>query len=319
MKAMILPAVGAKLEAAERPDPSPKGEEEVIDVIACGVCHSDLHVVDGDYGDATPIILGHEIVGEHKTLGPVMVYAPWGCGDCPECAKGQQQICSNAKEAGLVVDGGYAEKVVVPNTSYLAPIGSLDPYSSAPLACGGLTAYRAVSHGIPDLGKRSKAAVIGAGGLGQFAIQYLRHLSDAEVTVIDIDENKRKEALGRGAHAAVAPDEVDTKFDFIVDFVGATPTLELASTRVTKGGCVVVVGLFGGSIPFGFGRVPHEARFLSSVWGSPKQMVELLDFAAKTDISVPVERMPLSQAQAAHDKLRSGAVSGRIVLDIAGE
>lgn len=317
MKAVVLPRVGAQLEVVERPDPVANGEQELVEVTACGVCHSDLHVVDGDYGDQTPIILGHEIVGMHKTMGPVMVFAPWGCGDCPECAKGQQQICSNATEAGLVVDGGYAEKVVVPHKQYLAPLGDLDPVQVAPLACGGLTAYRAVSHGLPEAREKgARAMVIGAGGLGQYAIKYLRLLSDAEVTVVDLDAGKRMQALARGAHHAIAPNEVDGKFDFIVDFVGAGPTLQTGRDHIRKGGRVVVVGLFGGDIPFGFGKAPHEAIFQTSVWGSPKQMVELLALAEREDILVPVETLSLDQAQAAHDRLRSGQVEARLVLTI---
>ena len=317
MKAVVLPKVGAQLQVTERPDPVATGSQEIIKVTACGVCHSDLHVVDGDYGDQTPIILGHEVVGVHNKLGPVMLFAPWGCGDCPECAQGQQQICANATEAGLVVDGGYAEQLVVPHMDYLAPLGDLDPVKVAPLACGGLTAYRAVSHGLSEArGKGAKAIVIGAGGLGQYAIRYLRLLSDAEVTVVDLDANKRQQALARGAHHAVAPNDVEGKFDFIVDFVGAGPTLELGRDHIRKGGRVVVVGLFGGSVPFGFGQVPHEAQFQTSVWGSPQQMVELLDLASREDILVPVDALPLEQAQVAHDRLRSGQVDGRLVLTI---
>jgi propanol-preferring alcohol dehydrogenase len=317
MKAVVLPKVGGKLEVVERPDPVATGQQEIIQVTACGVCHSDLHVVDGDYGDQTPIILGHEVVGIHSKLGPVMLFAPWGCGDCLECATGQQQICSNATEAGLVVDGGYAEQLVVPHIDYLAPLGDLDPVKVAPLACGGLTAYRAVSHGLPEARQKgAKAIVIGAGGLGQYAIRYLRLLSDAEVTVVDLDPQKRQQALARGAHHAVAPEEVEGKYDFIVDFVGAGPTLTMGRDHIHKGGRVVVVGLFGGDIPFGFGKVPHEAIFQTSVWGSPKQMVELLDLARREDILVPVETLPLASAQEAHNRLRSGDVAGRLVLTI---
>ncbi len=317
MKAVVLPSVGSQLEVVERPDPVANGTEEIIQVSACGVCHSDLHVVDGDYGDQTPIILGHEVVGEHNKLGPVMVFAPWGCGACPECAKGQQQICSNATEAGLVVDGGYAEQLVVPHRDYLAPLGDLDPVKVAPLACGGLTAYRAVCHGLPEARQKgARAMVIGAGGLGQYAIRYLRLLSDAEVTVVDLDANKRQQALARGAHHALGPDQVEGKYDFIVDFVGAGPTLTTGRDHICKGGRVVVVGLFGGDVPFGFGKVPHEAIFQTSVWGSPQQMVELLDLAGREDILVPVETLPLEQAQQAHDRLRAGQVDARLVLTI---
>jgi propanol-preferring alcohol dehydrogenase len=144
VRAVVLPATGARLEYRDdQPEPE---AAEIVSVTACGVCHSDLHVVDGDYPSPLPIVLGHEITGVHERLGPVMVYAPWGCGSCAECSDGLEMMCRSATEAGLVVDGGYAERVGVPDARYLAPLGDLDPVAAAPLACGGLTAYRAVQH-----------------------------------------------------------------------------------------------------------------------------------------------------------------------------
>ena len=299
----------------------PQGPGEVIDVTACGVCHSDLHVVDGDIPSPLPLILGHEVTGVHERLGEVMVYAPWGCRSCELCTEGTEMICPDATEAGIFADGGYAERMHVPGAEYLAALDGVDPVAGAPLACGGLTAYRAVTHGLDVLrapgGRRRRALVIGAGGLGQFAIRYLRLLSDAEVGALDLSAAKRATALARGAHTAYGPGDELGAFDFVVDFIGSEATLAAAAGCVARRGLVTVVGLYGGRIPFGFGAVPHEARFMTSVWGSRAQLDELLELARREpSVLNPVQTLPLADAQTAHDRLRAGDVDGRIVLTV---
>ncbi len=322
MRAVLLNASNAPLEFIEDHPQPDAGYGLVLDVTACGVCHSDIHVADGDFGKEPPIILGHEVTGVHRELGPVMLYAPWGCRDCLECSQGLEMICSNSTEAGLFTDGGYAEQMRVPGVEYLAPLDGLDPFDSAPLACGGLTAYRSVLQGIDRLRERgttARALVIGAGGLGQYAIRYLRLLTDAHITALDLTEAKQATAVEIGAHEGVGSLDGLDKFDLIIDFIGAEPTLRTAADHINKLGTVSVVGLAGGTIPFGFGAVPLEARFVNSVWGSRGQLDELLDLARKEPSLVQsVEVLPLDQAQVAHDRLRSGDVRGRIVLDISG-
>ena len=321
MRAVLLEAAKARLKVVDDyPDPA-AGAGEVIDVTACGVCHSDLHIVDGDAPSPFPLVLGHEVTGMHARLGPVMVYAPWGCRTCEHCKEGLEMLCVDVREAGVFADGGYAQRMRVPGAVYLAPLGDLDPVISAPLACGGLTAYRAVTQGLGTLrrGNRRRALIIGAGGLGQYAIRFLRLLTDAEVGVLDLSALKRATALERGAHHAFDADADLPPYDFVVDLVGSEATLSAAAGAVARLGLVAAVGLHGGRIPFGFGAVPHEARFMSSVWGSRLQLDELLGLA-KREPSVlnPVETLPLEDAQTAHDRLRAGEVEGRIVLTLDG-
>ncbi len=324
MRAVILDQHKTPLRySTNHPEPIADGGE-VLDVTACGVCHSDIHVVDADFGKEPPIILGHEVTGVHDKLGPVMLYAPWGCRDCEECAEGNENICSNSSEAGLFVDGGYAEKVRIPGLEYLAPLDGLDPYDAAPLACGGLTAYRAVLQGLARLRERgpdARALVIGAGGLGQYAIRYLRLLSDATVTALDLSESKQARAVDIGAHVATGELEADARFDFAIDFIGAESTLKIAADSIAKLGVVALVGLAGGTIPFGFGAgVPLEAKLVASAWGSRSQLDELLDLARREPSIVhPVQVLPLAEAETAHQRLRAGDLRGRIVLDIAGQ
>lgn len=325
MKAVELQAVGAGLVVTDRPRPAAPEGGTVIDVTACGVCHSDVHVVDGVYPSPLPLVLGHEVTGVHPDLGPVIVYAPWGCGRCRFCLAGEEMLCPDGREAGIFADGGYAEAMAVPDPRYLHPLDGLDPVTSAPLACGGLTAFRAVKHALPTLraaGADARAPhrviVLGAGGLGQFAIQYLRLMTDAEVVVGDPSPAKQARAVELGARVAAAPDDLidqDTgPATVVIDFAGADQSLAAAARLVARQGMVVVVGLYGGRIPFGLGAVPHEARFMSSIWGSPAELDELLALARREHIEHTVEVMALADAELAHQRLRRGEVAGRVVL-----
>ena len=317
MQAMILNGIGQPLTPVELDGPTERPGGERITITACGVCHSDLHVVDGDYPVSFPRILGHEIVGIHDRLGPVIVYAPWGCrqSDCPQCASGQEMICPNSSEVGLVVDGGYCEEIVVASEDYLVPLGNLDPIQAAPLACGGLTAYRATKKALAHLGHDgARVAVIGAGGLGQYSIQYLPLLSKAEITAVDTSAEKRATAQELGAHRAFTLDELEGPYDAIIDFVGADATLAAASSTVARQGLVVVVGLFGGRVPFGLGAQANEASLTTSIWGTLEELHELIELANAHDLKSPIETLALSQAQEAHDRLRRGTVAGRVVL-----
>lgn len=307
------------LELVDREIPVPVGSEEVIRVLASGVCHSDLHVADGDFGGPYPVVLGHEVVGEHHELGRVLLYAPWGCGlpECRQCSAGLEMICPNGREAGIVSDGGYSEYMLVPRRDYLIPIGEMDPATAAPLACGGLTAFRAVKRALPHLqGANSRAVVIGAGGLGQFAIQFLKSLTSAEVTVVDTSAEKLAAAGNLGADVTCGSDGLTGKYDVVIDFVGADATMAAAASSIDRQGIIVVVGLWGGRIEFGVGVLPSEAVLTTSIWGSLDELKELLAFAQKHPLQHTVERIPLDQAQQAHDRLRAGGIKGRAVLVI---
>lgn len=315
MRAVVLRAFHAPLELEERDVPvASNGDESVVRVLACGVCHSDLHVAEGFFGSGLPLVLGHEIVAEDEQLGNVLVYAPWGCGECRFCHATEEMICPDGREAGLLQDGGYAEYMRVPARRYLYPIGNLDPVQAAPLGCGGLTPYRAVKQARNWLGPGSRALVLGAGGLGQFGIQFLRLMTDATVHVGDPSAQKRERALALGAEAAAAPEDLEGPYTAVLDFVGAENSLAHAARLVDRQGVAMVIGLFGGRIPFGLGAVPHEAHFLSSIWGSRDELAELIELAGREHLDYTIDTMPLEQAQQAHELIRAGQARGRIVL-----
>ena len=296
--------------------PVAQGDDQVVvKVLACGVCFSDIHVVDGDFGDKPrPLTLGHEVTAFTEEHGNVFVYTPWGCGTCRFCASGSEMICPDSHEAGLFDQGGYAEYMLVPHRRYIFPLGDLDPIDSAPLGCGGLTAFRAVKQALPSLRKGHRALVLGAGGLGQYAVQYLAPISSAVAHVGDPDPAKCATALEIGATAAAAPADLEGPYTAVLDFVAGQASLEDAVRLVDRQGILIAIGLHGGRVPFGFGAVPMEAKLTTSVWGSLGDFGELIALAQKEPIRHVVEQLPLTDAAIAHERLRKGDVKGRFVL-----
>ncbi len=316
MRAVRLHSGDTKLHLDEIETPIAASDDEVVvKILGCGVCFSDIHVVDGAFGDKPrPLTLGHEVTGWTEEHGNVFVYTPWGCGTCRFCATGSEMICPDSHEAGLFDQGGYADYMLVPHRRYIFPLGDLDPIDSAPLGCGGLTAFRAVRHALPFLGKGKRVLVLGAGGLGQYAVQYLALLSDAEVHVGDPDPAKCATAKTLGATEAADPSDLDGPYAAVLDFVAAQQSLENGVRLVDRQGMLIAIGLHGGRVPFGFGAVPMEAQLMTSVWGSLGDFKDLVALAQKEQIRNVVERLPLEQAQTAHDRLRKGDVQGRFVL-----
>ncbi len=316
MRAVRLHSGDTKLHLDEIETPIAASDDEVVvKILGCGVCFSDIHVVDGAFGDKPrPLTLGHEVTGWTEEHGNVFVYTPWGCGTCRFCATGSEMICPDSHEAGLFDQGGYADYMLVPHRRYIFPLGDLDPIDSAPLGCGGLTAFRAVRHALPFLGKGKRVLVLGAGGLGQYAVQYLTLLSDAEVHVGDPDPAKCATAKTLGATEAADPSDLDVPYAAVLDFVAAQQSLENGVRLVDRQGMLIAIGLHGGRVPFGFGAVPMEAQLMTSVWGSLGDFKDLVALAQKGQIRHVVERLPLEQAQTAHDRLRKGDVQGRFVL-----
>jgi len=334
-----LTAWGRPPSLADADVPEPAGTEVLVRVEAAGICHSDLHVVDAAPGALPyriPFTLGHEIAGHVAALGAeasgleagdrVAVHGPWGCGTCRRCAAGEDNYCDRRTElawsgAGLGLDGGMAEHVLVPHARHLVPIGDLDATQAAPLTDAGLTPY----HAVAGLGLAEDAAVvvIGAGGLGHVAIQILRATTRATVFAVDVREEALALAHRSGAHRTLlAEPGTETelrrsigKADAVLDFVGSDPTLALAAGVLRPGGSLVIVGSGGGRLTVAKpGPLPQGASVSLPFWGSRRELAEVIALARAGDVRVETELFPLAAAAEAFDRLRAGHVRGRAVL-----
>jgi propanol-preferring alcohol dehydrogenase len=326
-----------ELREVEVPEPGPGAV--LVKVAAAGLCHSDLHLMEWPEGTLPwklPFTLGHETAGVVAALGPgvtgiaegdaVLVYGPWGCGACPQCARGAENMCPNrqAGGCGLGIDGGLAEYVVVPSPRLLVPIGDLDPVQAAPLTDAALTPYHAITSELRHLRPGSSVVVIGVGGLGHVAVQLLRELSTARIVAVDLREEARTLALGAGAQAALDANGLDPGdvraetgsggAELVLDFVGSDSTVQLAASVVAIGGHVSVVGLGGGTFPLGFGSVPLETSASRPSWGTLPELHEVVALARAGVLEIETERLRLDEAVEGYRRLRDGSVVGRAVV-----
>jgi len=349
MKSYDVVDFRAPLRAIERPTPKPQGSEVLLRMLASGVCHSDLHIWEGEYdlgggkkllvkdrGMVPPFTMGHEIVGEVVAMGPEAEGArvgdrrlihPWiGCGDCPVCRRGEEQLCLKPRFLGVHKPGGYADHVLVPHARYLVEFGSLSPEQAAPYACSGVTTYGALKKIDPAVLKSEPIVLIGAGGLGLMAITILKAMGGHGAISVDIDPKKREAAIMDGALAAIdgaAPDAVkqiqaatDGGPYGAIDFVGSGATARLGIDSLAKGGKYVIVGLFGGEITLSTLFLPWRAIAIQGSYvGSLKELTELMALVRAGSVPpVPVTRHPLHEATLALEKLKAGQVIGRAVL-----
>ena len=336
------------LERREEDVPEPHGGEVLVKILAAGVCHSDIHIWEGEYdlgsgrklvlrdrGVALPLVMGHEIAGEVAALGPdaqglrvgdrVLVH-PWlGCGECRTCARGQENLCMKPASIGVYRPGGYAEYVLVPRAAYCIDIGELDPAEAAPLACSGVTTYSALRKFGPAI-EDEPVLIMGAGGLGHMALSVLRALNGKGAILVDIDAAKREKAVEAGALSAIdasAPDAAKQIIAatgggarMVLDLVGSASTVNLAIAGATRGTEIVVVGLYGGElsvpIPF-FPLRPLAIR--GSYVGNLAELRELVRLARDGKLAlVKVARRPLDEASEVLAQLKAGKVFGRAVL-----
>lgn len=348
MQCQCIRKFGTALRAEERPGMTPTGSEVILEVIAAGVCHTDLHLREGgvdlgrgqrlEYaarGIGLPLTPGHEVVGRVIAAGPdagpvdrdlLHVVYPWcGCGTCPACLAGNEHQCAAPRYLGVYADGGYATRLRVAHPRYLFDIGTLAPEVAAPLACSGLTTWSALRK-LGDLPRQRPALLIGAGGLGLMCIGLMQALDMQPPVVADIDPAKRAAALQAGACAAIDPQAPDALGSIasacrgaplaVVDFVGAETTAALGFDAVGKGGTLVTVGLFGGAAPWSLPLIAMKSvRIQGSYVGSLSEFGELMQLARKGAIRpIPTSCHPLTQANAVMDRLEAGGIVGRAVL-----
>jgi alcohol dehydrogenase, propanol-preferring len=335
----LIGAGHAELVEVPRPEPGPG--EVLLRVLAAGVCRTDLALLrSGGDGLALPVTLGHEVVGEVTALGEgvaapqpgtvVAVYELLGCGRCRACAGGQDNVCRDVLPGaiGITRDGGMADHVAVPVRNVVA-LGDVDPVHAAPLTDAGMTALHAVERGRPLLEPGATAVVVGIGGLGHLAVQFLRATSKVRVLAVDVDRTRLDFAASIGADAGVLTGSdaaegilaanAGRRVDVVFDFVGAQQSLDLAAEVTGRGGAIVVTGGGGGRLSItariGAGGAPdREVAMVHTFGGTRDDLVRALALAEAGRVRTHVEVSELAAASRMLGDLDAGHVLGRAVL-----
>ncbi len=318
------------------PRPAPKPDEVLIQVEVCGVCHSDLHVAEGDQpalkaATKADLIPGHEVVGRvverganvtHLAVGD-RVGVAWNhatCGACEPCLEGRENLCRRAVITGVMVDGGFADYMTA-RASHALPIpDALSSEEAAPLFCAGLTVYRALKNA--GVGPGQRVAVFGVGGLGHLAVQIARAWG-AEVIALDLDDSKL--ALARELGAAQTLNAADAGgikalrkqggVHVAVVTSAAKAAYDTAFTCLRPGGTLSVVGLPAEPLTFpALSLVGIEARVVGSSVGTRDDMRAVLALAAEGKLRCITETQPLDQVNQVFERMRRGQITGRVVL-----
>jgi propanol-preferring alcohol dehydrogenase len=336
MKAAVLHEFKTPLVMEEIARPVPAADEVLLRVEACGVCHSDVHVADGDWAQMArivkkPLIPGHEIAGIVAEVGADVKdlragdragipWIFWTCGECEFCRQGNENLCAKQKITGVSVDGGYAEFVKAPASHVTKIPDGLSSAQAAPLFCAGVTVHRALKQAKIQPGQR--LAIFGVGGLGHLAVQMGRNLG-AEVFAIDVSEQKLEQAKLHGATHTFNAAAVDVVKEMrrrggahaVLVTSAAKAAYDSAFGCIRPTGILLVVGLPAESIGFSpLSMAGLEVRIQASAVGTREDLREVLALAAEGKIACQVTERPLSQANEALEQLRRGQVSGRVVL-----
>ncbi|KQW18617.1 alcohol dehydrogenase [Afipia sp. Root123D2] len=350
MKSFRVTEFNGPLAEVDAPTPQPSGTQVLIKVKAAGVCHSDLHIWEGGYnlghgrkplslkdrGVSLPLTMGHETVGEVIAIGPeaqgqgvsvgdVRLVYPWiGCGKCDVCLAGEENMCLKPRSLGVYCDGGYADHMTVPHPRYLIDLKGLDPVTAAPYACSGVTTYSAIKK-VEDVFD-TPIVIFGAGGLGLMALTLLKAMGGKGAIVVDIDPLKREAAEKAGALATVDGGAEDALAQLAakaggpiraaIDLVGNAQTAQLGFDCLTKGGKLLIVGLFGGGAPWALPLIPIKAITIQGSYvGNLRETQELVDLVREKKIApIPVSTRPLAKANEALVQLQQGKLVGRAVL-----
>lgn len=304
--------------------------EVEIDVLYCGICHSDLSMIDNEWGMSQyPLVAGHEVIGtvtgigsQVKNLKPGMtVGLGWHCGycgHCHSCKTGDQNLCQSAESTIVAHHGGFADKVRADATSVVVIPEGIELGSAGPLLCGGITVFNPMVQF--DVKSTDKVAVIGIGGLGHIALQFLNAWG-CEVTAFTSSESKRQEALDLGAHKTLnsrEPSEIEaaaSSFDFIISTVNVKLDWNLYVNTLKPKGRLHFVGATLEPLDLGvFPLIMGQRSISGSPVGSPATIEKMLEFANLHQIKPQVETYPMSQINEAFDHLKSGKARYRIVL-----
>jgi propanol-preferring alcohol dehydrogenase len=336
MKAAVLHEFKTPLSLEDVARPEAGADEVLIEVEVCGVCHSDLHVADGDWKQLAgivkkPLILGHEIVGRVEERGAAVTsvevgdrvgvpWVQWTCGQCEFCREGNENLCVKQRITGVMVDGGYAECAKAPASHVVKIPDALPSEQAAPLLCAAVTVHRALKRAKIRAGQR--LAVFGVGGLCHLAVQIGR-AAEAEVTAIDVSEEKLALAKSLGAARTLNA----AKSDVVKEVRGsggvhvaivtsaAKSAYDMAFYCVRPTGTLLVVGLPAKEISFPpIMMAAGEIQIKASAVGTREDLGEVLAMGAAGIVHCQVTTRPLSEVQEVLGQLSRGEVSGRVVL-----
>ncbi|MBR0697853.1 zinc-dependent alcohol dehydrogenase family protein [Bradyrhizobium lablabi] len=325
MYAMTLPARGAPLQRVERPDPVPGPGEVRVKVSACGICRTDLHVVDGELPNiAYPIVPGHEVIGRIDAVGDgldrshlgMRVGVPWlgsTCGHCAYCRADRENLCDHPQFTGYTRDGGFASHLVA-DARYCFPIGEQGGDAElAPLMCAGLIGWRS----LVMAGDGKNLGIYGFGAAGHIVAQVARAQGRAVYAFTragDTEAQHLARSLG-ACWAGSSEDRPPVELDAAIIYAPAGPLVPLALRAVCKGGRVVCAGIHMSDIPsFPYSILWGERQIVSVANLTRQDGVDFLEAAAKVGIRTHVTVFPLDQANEALSRLRDGKVLGAAVL-----
>lgn len=321
----------------------PRADDVVIEILYCGVCHSDLHQARNDWGNSTyPMVPGHEIIGRVVSVGAKVKRFKAGdhagvgcmvdsCQHCAACEQGLEQYCEefptftyNAMDRRdqRPMFGGYSEKIVVSDKFVLKIPKGLDLKAAAPLLCAGITTWSPLRHW--KVGKKSRVAVIGLGGLGHMALK-LAHALGADVTLLTRSPGKEQDARRLGAHQVVLSTNekqmaaVKAKFDLIIDTVPYKHDLNPYLPTLSLNGTLVIVGFLGGLEPVlnTVSLIMGRKAVAGSVIGGIAETQEMLDFCGKHGITSDVEVINIQNINEAYERMLRSDVKYRFVIDMA--
>lgn len=335
MWAAVCHGPGQALQLEEFPIPIPAQGQLLVELESCGVCHSDLHLRDGDEplpNELYPLVLGHEGIGRVVSHGPqttasipmgARVGLPWlydSCLDCSPCLSGAETFCQQQRARGLHLHGAFAQFALIEQPFATTIPENIDPLSGAPMLCAGLTSWSALNK--TRISPRSAVLIIGAGGLGQYAV-LIAKARGARVLVIDTDPRKLDEAKRLGADVGVlagpaAGEEIQRQggADIVLNFAPSPSVWQTIEQSVNPLSEIIVVALIQQPVDLSMMWLidgGHQVR--GSSVGTRLELRDFLAFAARQPLAVDVEAVSLAQTNDALDRLKRGDVSGRLCID----
>jgi propanol-preferring alcohol dehydrogenase len=323
------------------PVPQPGHGEVLVRVAGVGLCHTDLHFFEappGRFDYPVPFTVGHEVGGWVAETGPdatdlvpgdaVVSLAHSWCGHCTNCIHGDDNYCLHGGSGlGFGEDGGLAEYVLVARHS-LVSLSGLDPRTAGQLACAGNTAYHAVKKVLPKLVPGSLAVVLGVGGVGSYAVQFLRELSSAHIVAVDASADRLDFAKKLGAGSTLlAGDSIDAELraisggqgaQAVLDFVGTDETVRTALAMSAPLGSVGIIGGGGGTAHVSWSTIARECELFIPQNGSLSDLREVVALAGSGAITLRSELFGFDRLEQAYDALRRGQLRGRAVVVMDG-